>query len=111
MNDDKQAIREINAVSSGDEVHVILHYLYVPSNEVANQISKDLKQRGFQVEERLGADCENWLVLAKHNAVPTEELIASVRQSLEEMMDSVGGEYDGWEAEMPDRDGNPPRLQ
>lgn len=102
MSDDKQALREIAAVSDGDACHIILHYLYVSNSEIASQVTTELRLRGFRTEDRLGADGENWLVLARHDAVPTEELIETTRMMIEALMDEVGGEYDGWEVEMED---------
>lgn len=99
MSDDKRAIDEISALSGNDVAHSILHYLYVPTREVAVQVVKAIQQRGFNTEDRLGADGESWLVLAKHEAVPTEAVMMSIRQSMEELMDAVGGEYDGWEVD------------
>jgi hypothetical protein len=52
----------------------------------------------------LGADGVNWLVLARHVAVPSEALMASTRQSMETLVEKFGGEYDEWEAEVPRRD-------
>lgn len=108
MSDDRQAIREIAAVSDGDAIHTILHYLYAPSSEAAGKIAKELRQRGFETEERLGGDGVNWLVLARHEAVPTEELMTSTRRSMEALMAKVGGEYDGWEADVRQRSGDAP---
>jgi len=104
MSDDRQAILEIAAVSDGDAVHTILHYLYTPSSEAAGEIAKELRHRGFETEERLGGDGVSWLILARHEAVPTEELVASTRRSMEALMAAVGGEYDGWEADVRHRD-------
>jgi len=106
MNDDAQVVREIAAVSDGDRPHIILHYLYAPSSEAASKIAEELKQRGFRTEERLGADGVNWLVLARHEAVPTEELMASMRRSMETLIAKVGGEYDGWEVDVQHHGGH-----
>ena len=106
MSDDRQAIQEIAAVSNGDAVHTILHYLYTTSSEAAAEIAKELRQRGFRTEERLGGDGVNWLVLARHEAVPTEELVTATRRSLEKLLARVGGEYDGWEADVLHRAAN-----
>lgn len=100
MSNDARAIKEIAAVSDGDAHHTILHYLYFPSSEGAAAIAEELKRRGFNTEERLGGDGSSWLVLASHQAVPTEELIASIRRSMETLIAEVGGEYDGWEADV-----------
>lgn len=108
MSDDRQALREIAAVSDGEAIHSILHYLYAPSSEAAGQIAKELRESGFKTEERLGGDDVNWLVLARHEAVPTDELMTSTRRSMEALTAKVGGEYDGWEADVRHPGGNTP---
>lgn len=100
MNDDAQVLGEIAALSDGDSPHPILHYLYVPTSEAAGQIANELNAGGFHTEERLGGDGVNWLVMARHEAVPTEQLMASMRRFMEALVATVGGEYDGWEAEL-----------
>lgn len=108
MSDDAQAVRENAAVSDRDAPHTILHYLYAPSSEAAGEIAEELSHRGFRTEKRLGGDGVNWLVLARHQAVPTEELMASIRRSMETLIADVGGEYDGWEADVRHHDGITP---
>lgn len=54
--------------------------------------------RGFAVENRLGADNVNWLVLAGHKIAPTEEAIEAVRALFESIAAEHDGEYDGREA-------------
>ncbi|MEW6747805.1 MAG: ribonuclease E inhibitor RraB [Planctomycetota bacterium] len=80
----------------------IWHYLYLPTREDAAQIAAELRHRGFRTEERLGADGLNWLVLASHEGVLTEDAMAAARCSMEALVARVGGEYDGWEAEAHD---------
>jgi len=89
MSDDADAIREIAAVSDGDAPHTILHYLYAPSSDAAAEIAGELNRRGFRTEERLGADALNWLVLARHDAVPTPELMTLLRRSTERLTAKV----------------------
>lgn len=100
MNNDAHAVREIAAISDHDSPCVILHYLYVPSTKAARGVAEELKRSGFRTEWRLGADGRNWLVLARHEIVPTTEVMASIRSSMYELAAQVGGEYDGWEADM-----------
>lgn len=106
MSKDMMAITEVGAVSDLREPHTISHYLYVPNRGDARTIAEELKRRGFHTEERLGADSVNWLVLARHEAIPTEERMASVRRSMEILIAKVGGEYDGWEADVRHHDGS-----
>jgi hypothetical protein len=97
---DRDALEELRAVSDMDAVHVVQHYLYFPLEQGARQVGNILRERGFLVEERLGADGINWLVLAKDRMVPTEAGIGEMRALLEEIAEKNGGEYDGWEAEV-----------
>jgi NAD(P)-dependent dehydrogenase (short-subunit alcohol dehydrogenase family) len=78
-----------------------LHYVFLPSRKAATFVGKDLHGRGFTTEERLGADGANWLVLARHVAVPAEAAVAAIRRSMEALVAQLGGEYDGWEADVP----------
>lgn len=105
MSNDARAIAEVAAVSDMSVPHTMLHYLYLPSSEAAASIADELKHRGFRTEERMGGDGVNWLVLARHDAVPTKELMASIRRSMEALIARVGGEYDGWEADTRNQDG------
>ena len=78
----------------------VLHYLYFPTKEAAREVSAKLRDQGFSIEQRLGADGENWLLLARQDMVPSEEKIAAIRKMMEDLSESFGGEYDGWEAEL-----------
>jgi hypothetical protein len=100
MSNDKQAVAELVAVSDVDAPHLILHYVYLPDQEAAVSVARELQRSGFETEERLGADGVNWLVLARHVAVPTEERVAAVRRTMETLVAQFGGEYDGWEADV-----------
>ena len=55
-----------------------------------------LRQRGFEVESRLGADDVNWLVLASH-VLEAPEALPALRDELEALAQRYSGEYDGWE--------------
>jgi regulator of RNase E activity RraB len=109
-NADAHAIQGLVAVSDGDAVHRIFHYLYAPSSEAADKIAEELRQRGFGTEVRFSAYGKNWLVLAQHEAVPSAKLIASMRLLLETLAAKAGGEYDGWETEMRPYGQSPSRL-
>jgi hypothetical protein len=102
--DDRRAIQELNRVSRAGTMHRIQHYLYFPDKTAAVSSAAAIRSRGFETEIQLGADRINWLVLAQHYVVPTEEIIAAVRAALEELADEACGEYDGWEAEVQQGD-------
>jgi hypothetical protein len=83
----------------GIPAKLLVHYLYFPDKKTALKVAHDLRNRGFRTEERLGADGVNWLVLASHNVVLSEEMIRNTRQLMEQIVAATDGEYDGWEAE------------
>jgi regulator of ribonuclease activity B len=78
------------------EQSLIVHFLYFPKEETAREASEDLRLRGWIVEIRLGADGENWLLLAKQE--PSADDCETMRQELELVAHKFGGEYDGWGA-------------
>lgn len=100
MSNDAQAIAEFAAVADASAPHTVLHYVYAPSRKSAGVIAKELKRRGFRTEERLGADGLDWLVLAQHEVVLSNDLMATTRSALEALADEVDGEYDGWEVDV-----------
>jgi regulator of RNase E activity RraB len=102
MSIDADVIAQLAAAGADlSAPHTILHYIYVPNRESADSIANELRQRGFRIEERLGADNVNWLVLATHEVIVTEALMMSTRRSMEALIAKFGdGEYDGWEAEV-----------
>jgi hypothetical protein len=76
----------------------------VPNRGSADSIANELRQHSFSTEQRLGADGENWLVLATHEVVVSEALMRSTRLSMEALIAKFGGgENDGWEAEVQPR--------
>lgn len=105
----EQAIREQDELAIAklaqagadlDAPHTIDHYLYLTDREAAAKVADELRQSGFYVEQRLGADGTNWLVLASHKKVLTEPTLASSRRFMEALIAKFGsGEYDGWEAD------------
>ena len=95
---DERALAVLFEISTAGAAHWVSYYLYFSSEEAAAPAVAELHRRGFNVQERLSADDIKWLVLAHHEIVPTEERLAELRQSIEELAVSTGGEYDGWEA-------------
>jgi Regulator of ribonuclease activity B len=73
------------------------HYLYFPRAKEGKAVAALLRQRGFSVEYRKGADGVNWLVLAEHSLSPEDEAGLAVREELERLAQQHSGEYDGSE--------------
>ena len=76
------------------------HFIYVPDRTTAEALAARLRRDGFEVESRLGADEINWLVLARHLLPPGEEALERASERLTGLAEQVGGEYDGWEADV-----------
>lgn len=75
----------------------VRHYLYFPRAKEGKAVAAQLRQRGFSVEYRKGADGVNWLVLAEHSVSPADEDGLAVREELERLAQQHSGEYDGSE--------------
>jgi len=98
---DKEAIEQLRRdFGEGREV-VVSHYIYFASRAAACLAAGELRDNGFEVTERLGADAVNWLVLARHRITPSEADVASLRTLMEALANAHGGDYDGWDAENP----------
>ena len=100
MSNDRVALEQLRRDDARGGSRTILHYLYFPRREDADTSARELRASGFGTEQRLGADGANWLVLARHEVVPSEDTIAAARQRMECLARDHGGEYDGWEAEV-----------
>jgi hypothetical protein len=74
------------------------HFLYFPKKLNAEEAGERLRNRGFSVEVRKGADGENWLALATKAPPKTGEQMDELRDEMEALAAQFGGEYDGWEA-------------
>jgi len=96
--EDLQVIEELSKVSNLTFKHEVLHYLYFQKKSGAAAAVKDLRKTGFEAEKNLSTDRSNWLILAKHQVVPTEEAIDSAVTRMEEVTEKYSGQYDGWEA-------------
>lgn len=75
----------------------IEHFLYFPKESLAREAAKRIEVKGWPVEVRMGADGENWLVLARQPA-PISRAIDEIREELERLAENLHGEYDGWGA-------------
>jgi len=97
--DDRHALTELAAVSDITAVHTILHYLYFTTSDAAADVARQLDARGFDTEQQNSGESE-WTVVARHYIVPSESQILATRRWMESLVIDVGGEYDGWAAEV-----------
>ena len=84
--------------SAGGASQRVSHYLYFSGQEAAAPVVAELREQGFDVEERQSADGKNWLVLAHHDMVATRSVVEAMRVRMKALAEPAGGEYDGWEA-------------
>jgi hypothetical protein len=77
-----------------------LHYLYFRSVGDAASVGAELRARGFGTEERLSADGDNWLVLARHTVAPSSDEVSAARALMQQVARSHGGEYSGSEVDL-----------
>jgi len=87
-----------DAGSDLSKPHPIDFYLYFPAKTDADDVGLRLQEEGFDVTVRLGADDASWLVLAQTTMVPEQRHLQELRRKFVTLADSLGGEYDGWEA-------------
>lgn len=80
----------------------IVHYLYFPNQEKAEQAGEKVRTLGLSVAVGPAATGSQWLVRADHDLIVNAETVAPERSALERICVSLGGDYDGWEASAPD---------
>lgn len=80
--------------------HPTRHFLYVPGVKAAQQLARQLKSGGHNVEVDTSARQGYWLVVVKQSMVITPEAIADLRTELETAAAPLGGEYDRWQVDL-----------
>jgi hypothetical protein len=96
---DTRCARGTNRSGTDGKVRVVTaptdFYLYFPSESDALAAGSELRARGYDVVVRLGADDQNWLVLASR--VISRDELDQAGKELSELAESLGGEFDGFE--------------
>jgi len=100
MATDEDALNELKQVSDVTMPHVIKQFLYFPSEQAAKRFGMALRNQGFDVNDSLGAIYGSWAVVATSEFVPSLDKISELRTRLGSIASELGGEYDGWEAEV-----------
>jgi len=75
MSNDRAALEELFRASTPGSCAVVLHYLYFPTKRRSRRGRRGASSHRVCTEERLGADGVNWLVLSKHEIIPSEETV------------------------------------
>lgn len=84
----------------------VRHLLFAEREEEVPATVKRLELEGFTVTTRKSAAGEKWLVLAERTEVVSAASVAAGRILFERLAATMhGGEYDGWEASVPELKG------
>jgi hypothetical protein len=81
------------------KVKCVRHFLYFPAQELADAAGKILRHHGRGLEIRPSGYNSPWLLLICENDSGEQSFMQS-RTHFEEVAESFGGEYDGWECEI-----------
>ena len=80
----------------------VLHYLHLPTREAAEEVASQLPELGYQariLQSDPSSQYEGpWTIVATDEMIVTEESIEAARLTLEQLVGTVDGEYDVWEA-------------
>lgn len=101
---DQQVLKQLRKLGANlSRPREITHFLYFPTQVAAEQASHQLRGEGYMIDVRPAANAADtppnpWLMEARVVSVVDESTVQPMRQKFEELAESGGGEYDGWEA-------------
>jgi hypothetical protein len=99
---DDELLAQISRRSDLTKPRHWVHYLYCPNRAAAEQAAHDATDAGWGIQAvEPAAQGANWLVIAdKHDAVTSPTAVQDARTLFEGIAARVGGQYDGWEAQV-----------
>jgi regulator of RNase E activity RraB len=74
------------------------HHLYFDTEASANAAAANAQSLGFATSVDAPGGGGSWLLNARHTILLGEATITPARKLLTDLADSLGGEYDGWDA-------------
>ena len=81
--------------------HDFEFYLYLPTRKLATKAADNIRQSGFSAADvSRSASSDAWLCAAKKTLVPEKADLADHARFFEQIATALGGEFDGWEAEI-----------
>ena len=81
--------------------HAFEFYIYVPTQDYANKAAQKIRNSGYSsAEVSRAASGSGWLCLARKTIIPEQADLSDHARFLEQVAAAVGGEFDGWEAEI-----------
>jgi regulator of RNase E activity RraB len=76
--------------------HNLEFFLYFPTQSVAEEAALQIRNAGFEVEVKKGAQGDQWLCFATKTMVPDLPDLQKIRHNFVPLAASIDGEYDGW---------------
>jgi hypothetical protein len=73
--------------------------VYFPTQEAADRAAQSVQIPGLTAQVKAQQE-KRWLMMLSGQMKPTEQEIAAVSNKLQELADSLGGVYDGWQAKV-----------
>ena len=101
---DKRVLKQLRRLGANlSRPREVIHFLYFPTQVAAEQASHQLRGEGYTIDVRPAANAEEsppnpWVLEARNYVVVDESNVQAMRQKFEDIAESGGGEYDGWEA-------------
>lgn len=88
--------------SDNTKKHPISFWLYLPTEDDALSLAKELPSDHYEVEVNppIGGS-KDWLCLAYRTMVPDPDELEKIRERLTKLALLHNGEFDGWEMEIP----------
>ena len=81
--------------------HKFEFYIYVATKNAADKAAEKIRNSGFSgAKVTRSASGSGWLCLASKKIVPEQADLADHASFCEQIAAALGGEFDGWEAEI-----------
>jgi hypothetical protein len=102
MDGDAATLRQLEKAGSDlSKPHTIEFFLYFPSEPAALEAAASLRLEGYTAEVRVGGgDGDRWLCFATLTVLPAHATLVGAREQLQRLAAELGGEYDGWAAQI-----------
>ena len=78
----------------------VIYYSYAPSEDVANAMTHEAEQKGYEaaVREPLPQQPGQWSVVCETHGVTSPDFVRDADDFFQSLADRHAAEYDGWEA-------------
>lgn len=96
---DAAALAELREAGSDlSRPHAVVFLLFLPSEAAAARVARTLRDSGFAVEVKESVGGEQWQARGTLMMVPEETALLQLRDELDTLARTEGGEYGGWRA-------------